>query len=62
VLNAADEVAVDAFLNKKIKFSDIYRIVEKVVHRHRAVKDPTLKKILETDQWARQETEGLIFR
>jgi len=62
VLNAADEVAVDAFLNKKIKFSDIYRIVEKIVHRHRAVKDPTLKKILETDQWARQETEGLIFR
>ncbi len=62
VLNAADEVAVDAFLNGKIKFSDIYRTVEKVVRRHRIVKDPTLKKILETDQWARQETEGLIVR
>ena len=62
VLNAADEVAVDAFLNKKIKFSDIYRIVEKIVLRHRTIKNPTLKKILETDQWTRQETERLIFR
>ena len=62
VLNAADEVAVDAFLNKRIKFSDIYRIVEKVVCRHKTRMNPTLAEILETDQWARQETEGLISR
>ena len=62
VLNAADEVAVEAFLNKRIKFSDIYRIIEKIVCRHKMVKDPTLNKILEADQWARQETERIIFR
>ena len=60
VLNAADEIAVDAFLNKRIKFSDIFRIVEKIVCRHKVTTDPTLKKILEADRWARQETEGLI--
>jgi 1-deoxy-D-xylulose-5-phosphate reductoisomerase len=62
VLNAADEIAVEAFLDKRIKFSDIYRIVERVVHRHKTAKDPTLKKILEADQWARQEALGLIAR
>ena len=62
VLNAADEVAVEAFLNKEIKFSDIYRVVEKVVCRHKTDKDATLKKILEADQWARQETERFILR
>ncbi|MCK5083998.1 MAG: 1-deoxy-D-xylulose-5-phosphate reductoisomerase, partial [Candidatus Omnitrophica bacterium] len=60
VLNAADEIAVDAFLNKRIKFSDIFRIVEKIVCRHKVTTDSTLKKILEADRWARQETEGLI--
>ncbi len=62
VLNAVDEVAVDAFLNEKIKFSDIYKIVEKVVKKHAVVQKPTLKKILEADQWAREEAERIIFR
>lgn len=60
VLNAADEVAVEAFLNKRIKFSDIYRIVEKVVSRHKIVKKPNLKHIGLADQWARQEAEQFI--
>lgn len=62
VLNAADEVAVDAFLGNKIKFSNIYKVVEKVVRKHRVIIKPTLKKILEADQWAREETEGIIHR
>lgn len=60
VLNAADEVAVDAFLNERIKFSDIYRVIEKVVSRHKVVKNPTLDKILDADQWAREETKRFI--
>ncbi len=62
VLNAADEVVVDAFLNGRIRFSDIYRIVEKVVRRHKVAVRPTLEKILAADQWAREEAAGLIFR
>ncbi|MBN1870337.1 MAG: 1-deoxy-D-xylulose-5-phosphate reductoisomerase [Candidatus Omnitrophica bacterium] len=62
VLNAADEVAVEAFLNHRIKFSDIYRIAERVVYRHKAVKDPLLRQIWQADQWARRETEQLILQ
>jgi 1-deoxy-D-xylulose-5-phosphate reductoisomerase len=62
VLNAADEIAVDAFLNGKIKFSHIYRIVEKVVKRHRVVPSPALKQILDADRWAREEAERIILR
>jgi 1-deoxy-D-xylulose-5-phosphate reductoisomerase len=60
VLNAANEIAVDAFLAGKIKFLDIYRIVEKVVSRHRTATKPALKEILDADQWAREAAGGVI--
>lgn len=62
VLNAADEEAVDAFLNKKVRFSDIYRIVGNVVRRHRTIRNPTLTGVLEVDRWAREEAKKIIFR
>jgi len=62
VLNAADEEAVEAFLSKKIRFSDIYKTVENVVRRHRINKKPTLKSIMEADLWAREEAKSLIAR
>lgn len=61
VLNAADEQAVEAFLQEKIRFSDIYRIVEDVVLRHKTVKHSTLQTILDADAWAREETDRLII-
>ncbi len=61
VLNAADEVAVEAFLNKKINFPSIYKIVEKIVKTHTIVKNPKIKSILEADQWAREEARKVIF-
>jgi len=62
VLNAVDEEAVEAFLSRRIRFSDIYKIVESVVHRHRIIKKPTLKGIIESDLWAREEAARLILR
>jgi len=62
VLNAADEEAVDAFLNKRIRFSDIYNVVEKTVRRHKVIKNPDLQKVLEADRWARDEVKGMISR
>ena len=62
VLNAANEEAVDAFLKKEIKFSQIYRIVQKVVRRHKRIKNPNLKMILESDRWAREQTRKEIDR
>jgi len=55
VLNAADEEAVRAFLEQKIRFTRIYDIVARVVRKHRSVRHPQLKDIWESDGWARRE-------
>ncbi|MGJ3246705.1 MAG: 1-deoxy-D-xylulose-5-phosphate reductoisomerase [Elainellaceae cyanobacterium] len=56
VLNAANEQAVQLFLDEKIQFLDIPRLIERVCDRHhdnnRA--QPTLDEILQADRWARQ--------
>jgi 1-deoxy-D-xylulose-5-phosphate reductoisomerase len=62
VLNAADEVAVSAFINKKICFIDLPKIIEKVLTLHRVINNPSLDDILQADSWARKETEKRIER
>lgn len=56
VLNAADEVAVEAFLKEEINLTRVCAVVQKVVQSHRSRKHPTIKEILEADRWAREET------
>jgi len=60
VLNGSDEIAVEAFLEKKIKFTDIAKIIESVMAEHRVDKGPNLEKILEVDQWARNKAKEKI--
>ena len=57
VLNAANEQAVALFLDEKIGFLDIPRVIETVCDRHHTQNrsTPTLEDILESDRWARQE-------
>lgn len=57
VLNAANEQAVALFLDEKIQFLDIPRLIEQTCDRyHRQNRStPTLDDILEADRWARQE-------
>jgi len=55
VLNAANEVAVSAFLDRKISFPRIWQMVSAVMDRHTNVAHPDLDAILRADQWARQE-------
>jgi 1-deoxy-D-xylulose-5-phosphate reductoisomerase len=55
VLNAANEVAVAAFLNRKINFPQITETVRRVMDVHTVVNHPTLEKLLEADAWARAE-------
>lgn len=62
VLNAADEVVVSAFLQKKIRFIDIPNIIEKVLNIHKVIHSPSLENILQADLWAREETEKTIER
>jgi len=52
VLNAANEVAVRAFLGGRIRFTDIPRLVERAMHAH-TPQPATLQNVLEADAWAR---------
>jgi len=55
VLNAANEVAVEAFVNRRVNFPQITGTVRRVMDAHRVVARPTLEEILEADAWARAE-------
>jgi len=55
VLNAANEVAVDAFVNGRINFPQISEIVARTLNCHRVIAQPNLAQILEADSWARTE-------
>ncbi|MDB6109656.1 MAG: 1-deoxy-D-xylulose 5-phosphate reductoisomerase [Pedosphaera sp.] len=55
VLNAANEIAVEAFVNRKVSFLQITEIVRQTMERHKNVSQPTLEQILEADLWARSE-------
>ncbi len=60
VMNGANEVAVNAFLNRKIKFIDILIIVEKVMNMHNNSSSVSYEAIKESDKWARNTTEQLL--
>ncbi|HVI71361.1 MAG TPA: hypothetical protein VM656_07735, partial [Pyrinomonadaceae bacterium] len=54
VLNAANEIAVEAFCTRKITFDQIPELVARTMDRHQTISHPTLDQILEADAWARQ--------
>ncbi|MDB6068266.1 MAG: 1-deoxy-D-xylulose 5-phosphate reductoisomerase [Pedosphaera sp.] len=55
VLNAANEIAVDAYVNRRITFPQITEIVRQTMDSHKTVEHPTLEQILEADAWARSQ-------
>ncbi len=55
VLNAANEVAVEAFVNRKINFPQITETVRRTMDAHQIIEQPTLEQILAADAWARVE-------
>ncbi len=55
VLNAANEAAVDRFLNREFGFLEIARCARAVLHAHHYDPGPTLEGLLALDGWARQE-------
>ena len=55
VLNAANEVAVEAFLNRRISFTDISTVVWRTMEQHQPVPHASLEQILAADAWARAE-------
>lgn len=56
ILNACDEVAIDYFLRKKIRFSDIYKVMQYIFKNYEPCKLKTVDEVLFWDNWARVKT------
>lgn len=60
VLSSADEVVVDAFLENRIRFTDIPAILRGVMDKHAVIPHPTLDDILAVDAWAKSAAHESI--
>jgi len=60
VLNAANEVAVEAFLGLRLRFNQIPHLVADVLEAHEAGEATRLEDVLAADRWARAEAEALL--
>jgi 1-deoxy-D-xylulose-5-phosphate reductoisomerase len=60
VLNAANEVAVEAFLDRRIPYPAIVELVARVLGRHSVVRVVSVADALEADAWARREAAALV--
>ncbi len=54
VMNAANEIAVQAFLDHQIDFPGIFDLIEKIMGEHHHIASPNLDQIIEADGWARE--------
>ncbi|HNU92594.1 MAG TPA: 1-deoxy-D-xylulose-5-phosphate reductoisomerase [Spirochaetota bacterium] len=59
-LNGANEAAVGLFLEHRIGFTDIVRLVEEVLSTHRRIDEPTIDDIFRADAWAREAVHNLL--
>ncbi|MGI5902245.1 MAG: 1-deoxy-D-xylulose-5-phosphate reductoisomerase [Desulfitobacteriia bacterium] len=62
VMNAANEIAVHAFLGGRIEYHEIYEIVDRTCLKHQTEEANSLEKILAADYWARKTAEELISK
>ncbi|MCM8778686.1 MAG: 1-deoxy-D-xylulose-5-phosphate reductoisomerase [Candidatus Omnitrophica bacterium] len=60
VLNASDEVCVEAFLQNKIRLTQIPLIISRVIKKHKPVNFENVEEVLAVDKWAREETYKII--
>jgi 1-deoxy-D-xylulose-5-phosphate reductoisomerase len=61
-MNAANEVAVEAFLKRRIRFNEISDAVSAVMCRHHCVEYTNIEMVLEADAWSRQTALDWIGR
>lgn len=60
VLNAADEVLVERFLERKLKYTDIPKYIEIMLNKHKCININSINKILELDKKTREELIELL--
>jgi 1-deoxy-D-xylulose-5-phosphate reductoisomerase len=61
VLNAANEIAVSAFLAERISFNEIVPRCREILEQHKTITSPTYEQLIAADEWARQEMNKWIF-
>jgi 1-deoxy-D-xylulose-5-phosphate reductoisomerase len=60
VMNAANEIAVDAFLRGRITFTEIAKLIEMTMDAHHPHTLSVIEEVLTTDRWARQKARELL--
>jgi 1-deoxy-D-xylulose-5-phosphate reductoisomerase len=60
VLNAANEIAVAAFLAGRIGFREIHRIINRTMQRHQSKHAKNIEEVIEVDRWAREVASAYI--
>lgn len=60
VMHGADTTAVNAFVKKKIKFTDIAKIIMKTMNHHQVIKKPNLIQLIKAEKWGQNFAQGLI--
>lgn len=60
VLNAANEIAVEAFLNERISFMGIPAVVADTMAEHEVLKGETIEEVISASEWARKKAEEII--
>lgn len=61
-MNAANEIAVERFLNDEIKFLEIPEIIKETVAAHKYIENIDIRDVLETDSWAREYSRNITFQ
>lgn len=60
VMNAANEIAVEAFLNEKISFTEISRVVSDTMAEHKVLKGETIEEVIGASEWAKQKAREFV--
>jgi 1-deoxy-D-xylulose-5-phosphate reductoisomerase len=60
VLNAANEIAVGAFLERRLGFPEIPAVIDRVLARHQRTAARSLEDVLNADEWARREAQAAV--
>jgi 1-deoxy-D-xylulose-5-phosphate reductoisomerase len=60
ILNAANEVAVSAFLEGSLKFTDLPLLIQQVMNEHEVKPVQTIEDILRADQWGREKAKSIL--
>ena len=60
ILNAANEIAVNAFLEGSLKFTDVPILLQRVMEEHEVKSVHTIEDILRADQWARERSKAIL--